>query len=217
MAASGIDTKLETKLSTGNLLFFDTETTGFVNKRAPYSDPSQPHTVQLAARLVTPGQRILSSINLMIALPHQVVVPERAAAVHGISTEMANKYGFPGNDALNAFARLFDRCSTLVAHNIEFDLIAVGAAAARYFGGKSLDLKSKKHFCTMNAATHIVDLPPTAKMLAAGFDKPKPPRLEECVKHFFDESLEGAHDAMIDVDACQRVYFHLKSMEAADA
>ena len=53
-------------------------------------------------------------------------------------------------------------------------------------------------------------------MVAAGFNKPKPPKLEECIKHFFNETLEGAHDAMVDLAACSRVYFHLKAMEATN-
>jgi len=51
-------------------------------------------------------------------------------------------------------------------------------------------------------------------MLAAGFTKPKPPKLEECIRHFFNEELDGAHDAMVDVRACRRVYFHLQTMGA---
>lgn len=52
-------------------------------------------------------------------------------------------------------------------------------------------------------------------MLAAGFTKPKPPKLEECIRHFFDEALEGAHDALVDVRACARVHRHLISLETA--
>ena len=71
----------------------------------------------------------------------------------------------------------------------------------------------KPVFCTMEAACSVVNLPPTAKMLAAGIHRPKSPKLEECVKHFFNEDLQGAHDAMVDVAACRRVYLHLKSLE----
>ena len=40
----------------------------------------------------------------------------------------------------------------------------------------------------------------------------KPPKLEECMKYFFNEDIEGLHDALIDVDSCRRVYFKLKEM-----
>jgi DNA polymerase-3 subunit epsilon len=69
----------------------------------------------------------------------------------------------------------------------------------------------------MEAATPVLNLPPTERMIAAGFDKPKPPKLEECIRHFFNEDLEGAHDAMADVIACRRVYFHLAALKSAEA
>jgi DNA polymerase-3 subunit epsilon len=46
-----------------------------------------------------------------------------------------------------------------------------------------------------------------------GMMQPKPPKLEECIQHFFSEELPGAHDALIDARACARVYFHLKTTE----
>jgi DNA polymerase III subunit epsilon len=72
----------------------------------------------------------------------------------------------------------------------------------------------KPLFCTMEASAPIVNLPPTERMVAAGFNKPKPPKLEECIKHFFKEDLKGAHDAMIDVSACRRIYFELKRISS---
>jgi DNA polymerase-3 subunit epsilon len=69
----------------------------------------------------------------------------------------------------------------------------------------------------MEAAAPIVNLPPTERMLAAGFNKPKAPKLEECIHHFFGETLAGAHDALVDVRACARVYFHLQTLKAQAA
>ena len=63
------------------------------------------------------------------------------------------------------------------------------------------------------AAKQIVNLPPTRKMLDWGFNGPKPPKLEECMKHFFGEEFPGAHDAMVDTRACARVYWRLQQKE----
>lgn len=52
-----------------------------------------------------------------------------------------------------------------------------------------------------------------ARMLAAGISKPKAPKLAECVKHFFGEDLAGAHDALVDVRACARVFFRLRDLQ----
>ena len=61
--------------------------------------------------------------------------------------------------------------------------------------------------CTKEAATPVLKLPPTPKMVRAGRTHFKSPNLAECVRHFFDEDLLGAHDAMVDVRVCKRVYF----------
>ena len=65
----------------------------------------------------------------------------------------------------------------------------------------------------MTSAAPIVNLPPTDRMRAAGRTGPKSPKLSECVQHFFSEEMIGAHDAMVDVRACARVFFHLKSLQ----
>jgi DNA polymerase-3 subunit epsilon len=75
-------------------------------------------------------------------------------------------------------------------------------------------LEAKPSFCTCNAAKPIVNLPPTERMLAVGFTGPKPPKLEECIKHFFDEQLPGAHDALVDARAAARIYFYLQTLKA---
>ena len=46
-------------------------------------------------------------------------------------------------------------------------------------------------------------------MIAAGMPGPKAPNLGECIQHFFGETLEGAHDAAVDIEASLRVMWHL--------
>lgn len=70
-------------------------------------------------------------------------------------------------------------------------------------------IEARPSFCTCAAAKPILNLPPTDRMMASGFNGPKPPKLEECIKHFFDEELSNAHDAGADAMACSRIYFHL--------
>ena len=43
------------------------------------------------------------------------------------------------------------------------------------------------------------------------------PKLEECVRHFFGETLVGAHDALTDVRATARVFYHLVDTGVFDA
>jgi DNA polymerase-3 subunit epsilon len=70
-------------------------------------------------------------------------------------------------------------------------------------------IEKRPSYCTCESAKPIVNLPPTDRMRMAGFNGPKPPKLEECMMHFFGEQLTGAHDAMVDVLACARIYHHL--------
>jgi len=197
------------------ILFFDTETTGLPNFRAPMSDDSQPHLVQLACLLTEDDGTERASLSLIVN--PGVPIPAGAAAVHGITDLIADRAGVSNATAVAMWGRLAKRADMLVAHNIRFDMAIMAAAHARHSPGGLLVMDrahaGRARFCTMDAAAPIVNLPPTEKMVAAGFSKPKPPKMEECIKHFFGEVLEGAHDALVDVRACARVFFHLKAME----
>lgn len=191
-------------------LFFDTETTGLPDYSLPVDHPKQPHIVQLAAILIDDGGIERASMNVMIK-PEGWTIPEGAAAVHGISTELAVAVGIEIRAALSVFLRLRRVASVLVAHNIKFDDFLIETALRRTFSDLVPEWRGGR-FCTMEAAAPIVDLPATDRMKAAGFNKPKPPRLAEAYKHFFSEELQGAHDALVDVRACRRIYDHLQKI-----
>ncbi|GEM18005.1 3'-5' exonuclease [Gluconobacter oxydans] len=195
-----------------SILFFDTETTGFAKPGLPTGHEDQPHCVQLAAILTDEQGQEEACVNVIIR-PNGWTVPERAAAVHGITTEKAARYGIREKVAAGLFYDLTSRADLLVAHNIQFDRQIVATMYAR---AKRPEWKlPEAQFCTMEAATPLVNLPPTPRMRAAGIIKPKVPKLEECIQHFYGETLEGAHDALVDVRACARIYFEMKRMGEA--
>lgn len=197
------------------ILYFDTETTGFPKRNLPLDHVEQPKLVQLAAILADDDGTERASFCAIIR-PNDWSIPAAASEIHGIDDALAARCGVDLDAALDIFLNMADRAQRVVAHNVAFDVEIMQIAMqsinwptlATVFG-------AKPRACTMNLATAIVNLPPTAKMLAAGFKKPKPPKLEECIRHFFDEALEGAHDALIDVRACARVHRHLISLENA--
>lgn len=189
------------------ILFFDTETTGLYDNRLPFDHEAQPHLVQIAAIMSDDEGKSLSEYSLIVN--PRVKIPDRAMAVHGITDSLALSAGIEEQTALGLFDFMARRASLIVAHNIKFDINVMRCIYAREKNMTELECPL---FCTMEAASPIINLPPTDRMKAAGFNKPKPPRLEECIKHFFDEDLIGAHDALIDVRACARVFFHLKSI-----
>lgn len=197
------------------ILFFDTETTGFYDDRSSPDAECQPYIVQLAARLCDDEGVSKSEFSFIVdpGISDGISIPQRASYVHGITNEIAVEFGVSSSFALSAFTHLYQRSELVVAHNVKFDRAIIETAIARHYG-KLLPLR-KPLFCTMEASTPIVNLPPTERMVAAGFDKPKPPKLEECISHFFQETMENAHDALADVDACSRVYFMLKQIGKA--
>ena len=190
------------------ILFFDTETTGLYSDRVPLDHPSQPHIVQIAMMLTDDAGSPISTLSMVVN--PECPIPPGATAVHGISDDLARGVGISEKTAAGLFRHMSSRAKLIVAHNAKFDIGVMLSACAREGMRHRGDLPA---FCTMEAASPIVNLPPTERMLAAGFDKPKPPKLEECIAHFFGETLDGAHDALVDVQACARVFFHLKSLE----
>lgn len=195
-------------------LAFDTETTGLPDWRAPSDADHQPHLVQLAMILIDETFTERASVSMIIKPDGWTIPEEGPAAVHGITNQMAMRYGVPERTAANLFAHyLYALDCTAVAHNAAFDLRIMRIALLRAgYSKERLDAREPRHFCTMRAATPIVNLPPTEKMIAAGFNKPKSASLTECVRHFFGEGLEGAHDALVDVRACVRVFRHLNQL-----
>lgn len=199
------------------ILGLDTETTGLPDFRAPSDAPHQPHLVQLAMVLLGDDLVERASVSLLIRPDGWVSGPE-ALAAHGITEEMATALGVPEKTAANLFAQMAYGSGTrlIVGHNVSFDLRIMRIALLRAgFSKEKLDAQTHETFCTMSASSPILNLPPTGKMAAAGFNKPKPPKLSECIKHFFGEELEGAHDALVDVRASLRVYHHLQTRAAA--
>lgn len=198
------------------ILAFDTETTGLPDFRSQSDAPGQPHLVQLAMVAMDDCMNECASVSLIIK-PDGWTIPDDVAKIHGITTEIAHKTGIPEKMAVDLYVELLQQFGDVqVAHNISFDRRIMRIAMLRY--GRTREdveaLEQQTAYCTMTTASPIVNLPPTAKMVAAGFTKPKPPRLSECIKFFFDEELTGAHDALVDVRACVRVYRHLKEIAA---
>lgn len=199
------------------ILIYDTETTGLPDFKVPSDASHQPHIVQFAAILVDPATRIERASIDLIVKPDGWAIPDEVAAIHGITNEIAESCGVDERTVADLFFGLRKKATVEVAHNSGFDRRIMRIAMLRHLAMTREDIEvseAGKNYCTMKAAQPIVNLPPTDRMLAAGFRGPKQPKLSECVKHFFDEELEGAHNALVDVRACARLYFHLVDLQA---
>jgi DNA polymerase-3 subunit epsilon len=182
-------------------LFFDTETTGLPKKwDAPVSDlDNWPRLVQIAwLQYNEKGEKITGQDYII--KPEGFTIPTESSAIHGISTERANKEGVSLETVLKEFADLINGSKFLVAHNINFDEKIVGSEFLRK--GIPNDLFKTDRLCTMNASTDYCKLPGKY-----GF---KWPKLTELHSKLFGIGFEEAHNAAADIEACARCFWELK-------
>jgi DNA polymerase III epsilon subunit-like protein len=182
------------------ILFFDTETTGFIDKSAGPDSPTQPHMVQLGAVLADMAGKEAAEPLSVIIRPDGWTIPREAARVHGITTDIALKQGRRLDAVLKQFDGLAARAQMFVAHNFDFDSLVMRAAYIR--AGMAQPFTGKDSYCTMKQATDVCRLP--------GRYGYKWPALTEAHTHFFGEGFTEAHNALADVRACKRVFFALR-------
>ena len=179
-------------------LFFDTETTGLPkNYKAPYTDTDNwPRVVQLSW-LVSENSQILKESDNIIKVDFPI--PEASSRVHGITNEVSQAKGKALDQVLEEFLADVENADALICHNLNFDLAIVQAELVRQERDPILD---KKMFCTMRSSVDFCKLPGNY-----GF---KWPKLEELYNICFQEKLENAHDAMVDVRATFRCFDKLE-------
>jgi DNA polymerase-3 subunit epsilon len=199
------------------IILLDTETSGLPNFRAQSDDPSQPHMLQLAAlkiEMVDEGLPTFTEFNHFVK-PEGWEVDERlvgddgkptAFSIHGISNEKLHAVGRPLAEIMDEFdAEFLAWADEALAYGAGFDRRILRIAAMRRWGRTGhprMGAAPLPWFCILETVKPIIDLPPTEKMMAAGFGgKPKPPKLAEAYRFAFGKELEGAHDAMVDLRA----------------
>lgn len=180
-----------------NILIFDTETTGFVNNKIPTNHPNQGRCAQIGAILQDHEGRVLQELNGLIK-PDGWIMGEGAARVHGFTQDLCEKQGLPGRLIWPMFQGMTEKADLVVAHNYAFDdkILTIESILGH------LTWRPKNNFCTMLATTDMCAIP-------GKFGNYKWPKLIEVYSYLFNETFEGAHDAMADVRACSRVFFEL--------
>ncbi len=199
------------------VLAFDTETTRFVNRNLPHDHRHQARLVQLGAVLVErdPPHEERASLSL-IARPDGWTVPPDAAAVHGISQDVAERCGVEAEIIVHAFARLLDRADEAIAFNFPFDRDVVSIELLHLGLDRPVDWPTDVRLtCAMEAARAHMRLPPTERMVRAGRLGYKAPKLGDAYAYLFGEPLVDAHDALVDARATARVWFEILRREGA--
>lgn len=179
-------------------IFFDTETNGLPFRGAHWEADFDkfPRIASIAWRLMD-GEDIMSEHSFFIK-PCEWTMPEEASKINGLTTESLLSIGHIIKPVLQLFLTDAGRAERIVGHNVYFDTSIVKSELLRL---KAIPekfqpiLSKEKRYCTMRKSTGIIS--------------DKWPKLGEIYKHFFNEELEGAHSALNDLTACQRVYEEL--------
>ena len=185
-----------------NYLFFDTETVGLPKDyEAPASDTlNWPRMVQLSW-ILTDNQGNVLSTHDCIVRPDGFVVPEKAASIHGITTERALAEGASLDSVLTVFLQTLDSAEYIVGHNISFDIHVVDAELVRR--GHDVRLTPMKAYCTMLAGTDYCKLP-------GNYGHYKWPKLQELHKTLFGTEFDDAHNSAADVDATCKCFWEMR-------
>jgi len=154
--------------------------------------------VQLAWVVFDQQENLVSEANHIIK-PDGYTIPGDAAAIHGITTEIALEKGTALSSVLSEFSAALAEATMLIAHNIDFDEKIVGAEYIR-MGLKSALFKVPR-VCTMKTTADLCEIP--------GKYGYKWPRLEELHRFLFKSDFKDAHDASVDVKACARCWHEL--------
>lgn len=202
MADKTIELTDETKI-----LFFDTETSGFIKKALSADHPDQAWTIQVGAILANKDGNIDKMDRIIKANGRDINY--HAQKIHGISAEKADAEGLEELAVAEEFGLLLRQADLMVCHNLAFDIKYVRHLMERNIEGMSDESRSAFYldmpgYCTMQdkAVVKFCGL-----LNKAG--RPKWPKLVELHEVLFEEGFDGAHDAFADITATKRCFFAL--------
>ena len=195
------------------ILVFDVETTGLPTRESFYRRFPEPRKFEFynESRIVELAYKVYDNDNKLVKALSVLIKPNdfeiHNSDIHGITQNMADKYGTRIDIALANFLIDMDNVDVLVSHNMEFDLNIVLAEMWRMMSlGQNthninyLDietLSSKKKVCTMKFAH---------KQL--GYVRY--PKLVDLYKTLCgNTNWKQEHRALDDVDKCAQCYFKL--------
>lgn len=184
------------KFSLNDVLCFDCETTGVPDKGMKWDvDFLQ------FPRPVTMAWAFGDTERHEIIRPQGWDIPTETVAIHGITTEQADKEGKPFVEVVTEFLDDAEKCPLICAHNVYFDTSIIKAAImalcpelaeraeSALFKGKRID--------TMRKTIKFVG---ARKENGSG----KFPTLEELFARLFDGATFPAHNALEDVRALRK-------------
>jgi len=211
------------------VLVFDVETSGLLpkkNKSNPNHIPVEayPHILQLSYALYDiSSNELLDTYDTYIKVNKEVEISTFITNLTGITRANCIK-GVSIIEALTQFYKAYITSDVIVAHNIDFDkkMILVELERNRQaiiknfpecmtlFNSTYEELNGVEHYCSMRKGTIITNI-----MVESKFPGKPPslkwPRLNELYAKLFDgETVDGLHNAMVDVLVCLRCYMKMR-------
>lgn len=185
-------------------IFFDTESTGLpIYYKAPASDVNNwPRLVQIAWILTDYNGNVLKKTSRLIC-PNNYRISDDAIRIHGITNEYAKQNGIALNSVIEEFGQDLVKAKVKVAHNIEFDNNVIHAEFIRIGKEDVWNSGPQVSICTMKSSTNYCKIP-------HDYYGYKYPSLHELYMKLFNERLEGAHNALTDIEATCKCFFELR-------
>ena len=186
-------------------VIFDTETTGLPKFRrisAMDKKDNWPDLVSICWLVFEDGKQMTNSYHVI--QPMGWTISEEAAAIHGITTEMA-KGGDNMREILSAFREDIRTADRIVAHNLDFDKNVILHAFLWRLQEPVVFWPDRADFCTAEMTKNILKLP---SKYPRPNDLYKIPTLNELYEATFQEPAPpNDHSAERDVDVLQRIYW----------
>lgn len=182
------------------ILVFDTETTGFLNKKDPSLD-AQPYIIQFAGILWELKDWKYSELerkNIFIKPP--ISIPYWASQVHHIY-DIDVKDAPVMSEQIEEIMNFLWQADAIIWHNIEYDEDMIKVELKRL---EKLHLYTPDQvICTMKTTVDFC-------ALRWNWLRFKYPKLGELYKKLFWEYFVWAHDAMVDVEATHQCFLELE-------
>lgn len=181
------------------IFVFDTETTGFINKKET-DLTKQPKIVQFAWILWDLNNwTFVEEKRVNILINPGIPIPFWASQVHHIY-DIDVKDAPDIKDVIDEILENINDPDIIIWHNIEYDEDMVKLELKRM--QKEYKYKPKQSICTMKTTVNYCSI-------QWNWARFKYPKLWELHKKLFDQYFVWAHDAMVDVEATLRSFVKL--------
>lgn len=188
-------------------IIFDIETTGLIIdkeikptiKNIKDFPDNYPNIVQISWSVFSREREIISEGDYYIKQVREI--PENAIAIHNITNEICNEKGENLKEVLEKFKSDCEICSTIVAHNLNFDKNVIEAEFIR--SNIKKPFTNKGRYDTMMMGQKVMN-------------QRKYPSLKELCVFLFGKDIENhlnSHNSLYDLFFTAHCFFYMKQMK----